>query len=333
MRLEWVRDLDRFAPEWRALHHACPEAHPFHSPEWVMAWYSTVGRLFWPRVLAGYEGRELVAVWPFAATLRTWYVAGTGVSDYLEPLSRRLLTTDDISAMFDFLHEVRPAMLDFHQLPEDFPPLPGSQAFEQATCLRRTLPSTYGEFQKSLSASLRQDIRKANQNPDLRVEWVEGEQFLPIFFELHGKRWRSRRLPGAFVLSGRRRFHERFACGQDASDLRRFAVLWHGESAIGALYGMRSGNRAFFYQTGFDPDASKLSPGTALIAAFVERSIEEGAQVFDFLRGEEKYKQRWRPDRIRHNVRQIWPAESSVVAEVAKLHQKVDRWLRDRLET
>ena len=332
MRLEWVPHIDRFVPEWRKLHRETPTAHPFHSPQWVTAWYGTVGRLFWPRILAGYEGDDLVMVWPFAATLRTWYVAGTGVSDYLDPLTRSPLSEQELEAIFEFILELRPALVDLHQLPEEFPTFPQSEAFEQATCLQKTLPRSYDELLASLSASLRQDVRRGAKNPSLEFRWLDGPEFMPIFFELHRQRWASKRLPGAFVLRGRQRFHEAFGMAGTGNNLHRFGVLYCDAEPIGAIYGLASGNRAFFYQSGFDPERSKLSPGTVMIGEFMRRSIDEGATTFDFLRGEERYKMRWAPEGIKHNVRQIWPADASIIGQVAKLHHHMDRWIREKLE-
>jgi CelD/BcsL family acetyltransferase involved in cellulose biosynthesis len=51
--------------------------------------------------------------------------------------------------------------------------------------------------------------------------------------------------------------------------------------------------RWFYYLGGFDPDAAALSPGTLLVGHAIEQAQAEGAAVFDFLRGDEPYKQRW----------------------------------------
>ena len=327
MRLEWVPNTDRFVPEWRALHESCQAAHPFHSPEWVTAWYETSGRLFWPRILAGYEGQDLVMVWPFASTLRTWYIAGSGVSDYLSPLTSYQL---DMGAIAEFIRELRPTLVDWQQLSEEVPLWPGAERFNQSTCLQKRLPPSYAELKASLRPSLYKDIHKAERNPALSFEWLDDDTFLPIFFELHRQRWMSKRLPGAFVLRGRRRFHEAFA--QRGKRLLRTGVLKLEGEPIGAIYGLASGNRAFFYQTGFSPTHSRFSPGSVMIAEFMRRSIEENLEWFDFLRGEEQYKLRWQPDRRNRNVRQIWPADASPVAKAAVMHHRIDQWLRDKLE-
>ncbi|MBL8059441.1 MAG: GNAT family N-acetyltransferase [Chthonomonas sp.] len=328
MRLEWVPNIDRFVPEWRALHRDYPSAHPFHSPEWVTAWYETSGRLFWPRILAGYEGQDLVMVWPFASTLRTWYIAGSGVSDYLEPLSRAKI---EIEAIADFIGELRPTLVDWHQLNGEMPVWPGAQRFNQATCLQKHLPGSYEELLSGLRPSLFKDIQRAERRAELTFEWIDDETFLPIFFELHRQRWMSKRLPGAFAFAGRRRFHEAFA--RRGGRILRAGVLQHQGQPIGAIYGLISGNRAFFYQTGFSPSRSSLSPGTVMIAEFMKRSIDEGLEWFDFLRGEEAYKLRWQPDRRVLNYRQIWPADASPVAKAAIMHHRIDQWFRDKLET
>ncbi|MCC6686635.1 MAG: GNAT family N-acetyltransferase [Fimbriimonadaceae bacterium] len=327
MRLEWVPNIERFVPEWRTLHSNLPMAHPFHSPEWVTAWYETAGRLFWPRILAGYEGKDLVMVWPFASTLRTWYIAGSGVSDYLEPLSRRPV---ELEGIVDQITELRPALVDLHQLPEDLPTWPGAEKFYQATCLRKDLPNNISEVMRGLSPSLQQDIAKAGRNGSLQFDWVEPRRFFPIFFELHRQRWARKHLPGAFLLRGRRRFHE--AVAERGERILRTGLLTYEGEPIGAMYGLVSGNRAFFYQTGFLPEHSRLSPGSVMIADFMKRGIEEGLSTFDFLRGDERYKQRWRPNSRCQSVRQIWPADASIVAKAAVMHHHIDRWLRDKLE-
>ncbi|HEY4593430.1 MAG TPA: GNAT family N-acetyltransferase, partial [Thermoanaerobaculia bacterium] len=61
----------------------------------------------------------------------------------------------------------------------------------------------------------------------------------------------------------------------------------------------------YFYQSGFDPAHSALSPGTLLVAQAIRRAIEEGKTAFDFLRGDEPYKRRWKPQREYRTLRKI----------------------------
>lgn len=47
------------------------------------------------------------------------------------------------------------------------------------------------------------------------------------------------------------------------------------------------------FQSGFDPQYEKLSPGLTLMGFAIEQAIREGQTCFDMLRGEYDYKKRW----------------------------------------
>jgi CelD/BcsL family acetyltransferase involved in cellulose biosynthesis len=53
------------------------------------------------------------------------------------------------------------------------------------------------------------------------------------------------------------------------------------------------GDRYAFFNSGFDPDLSRLRPGVLMQAAVIEAAFEEGAAEFDLLLGDESYKQRF----------------------------------------
>ena len=46
----------------------------------------------------------------------------------------------------------------------------------------------------------------------------------------------------------------------------------------------------YLYNSAYEPDAGRLSPGLVLVSQLVESSIEKGLSKFDFLRGPERYK-------------------------------------------
>ncbi len=56
---------------------------------------------------------------------------------------------------------------------------------------------------------------------------------------------------------------------------------------------MRQGDTVSFYSTGYDSAWSKYGPGRRIMAAAIRSAIEEGATEFDFLRGDEAYKEAW----------------------------------------
>ena len=66
------------------------------------------------------------------------------------------------------------------------------------------------------------------------------------------------------------------------------------------LYCFRYGPRVSYFQAGFDTAWARYGPGRLLMAHAIRSSIEEGATEFDFMRGVEEHKLRWKPE-LRHD--------------------------------
>jgi len=72
---------------------------------------------------------------------------------------------------------------------------------------------------------------------------------------------------------------------------------------LGSALNFVHGDSVYYYMGGFDEQASKLRPGTALFAFVIQRSIDAGIKKFNFLRGPESYKYRWgAQDVLTHHV-------------------------------
>jgi hypothetical protein len=126
---------------------------------------------------------------------------------------------------------------------------------------------------------------------------------MDVLFEQHRKRWRKRGLPGAFLGRGG---PVPQGLGPDGGSTRagcgsRSSV--RDGQPIGAIYAMAAHGTCFYYQAGFDPSQGAISPGTLLVASTIRRAIEEGKTSFDFLRGDEPYKRRWKPQHVWQNKR------------------------------
>ena len=65
------------------------------------------------------------------------------------------------------------------------------------------------------------------------------------------------------------------------------------EVPIAIILCVRSGDSVAFYTTGYDATWSKYGPGRRVMALAIRGAIDEGASEFDFLRGDEPYKQQW----------------------------------------
>jgi hypothetical protein len=71
------------------------------------------------------------------------------------------------------------------------------------------------------------------------------------------------------------------------------ALMELGDRPIAFQVGFRCGNALWDYSKAYDPEYSRLSPGTMLIPAVLEYGYSGGYREYDFLRGEEPYKLRW----------------------------------------
>lgn len=344
------RIFDTLASDWDSLYLTSDLSTPFQSRDWIQNWAEFYDRSSDLVTIVAREGNEVVGIFPLVRSIGPWRAirpAGVGPSDYLPPL----VLPGQSSVLAEIANAVRDlqktALVDLHQQPSDheFTSLWGDihvdTSFEQATCLILDLPPTFEAYVSSLSKSLRYDVRrlggKALKEKGAEIRWATAEsidQFATDFFELHRLRWKSRGLPGAFFGKGeafqRSWMHKAIQSGT----LIMNSLVVDGKT-VGSVYAMRSGKTVYFYQAGMDPAASSLSPGTILVSRMIEHAIEEGAEVFDFMRGDEPYKRRWKPTRERKNMRILLP-KANVLGK-AGLWWNTTAWqvelkVRDRIE-
>jgi CelD/BcsL family acetyltransferase involved in cellulose biosynthesis len=77
-----------------------------------------------------------------------------------------------------------------------------------------------------------------------------------------------------------------------------WARLWFLESdgvPVASFLCVEHGDSVGLYNSGFDPVHARLAPGIVLLAHVIRDAVERGVPVFDFLRGEESYKQDFGP--------------------------------------
>ena len=321
LRTEIVRSSDwaeRLRDDWSRLVELDPLATPFQTWEWQSTWFKHFGSGKKPVVWTAWEGGELVGLMPFLEVFSPWSALrpmGCGPSDYLQPITlpgkEECIAAELANFLFD---RSKKKLVDIQQLRETLPLAQAlgvkAQSSDHASCLVLDLPITYEAYLGTLGKSLRFDARKLEKEPFLSgsahiipVEAGDTRKGVDFFFEAHKKRWSKRGLPGAFLGRKIHDFHREWAELAEAKGWLWMSLLeWDGQP-IGAIYAMRLGKTCYFYQSGFDPSKSSISPGTLLVAHTIKRAIEEGLAHFDFLRGDEPYKRRWQPQHAYRNLR------------------------------
>lgn len=160
-------------------------------------------------------------------------------------------------------------------------------------CLKMLSPSfrsSIGRFQRKLEREHGPlDFRQVTTAEEFEHSWE-------VLVRLHQSRWSTRGYPGAFANPHHTAFHRRFGGLALARGWLRFYTLQTPRAVLAALYCFSYGSRVSYFRSGFDTAWSRYGPGRLLMAHAIRRAVEEGATVFDFLRGAERHKLHWNPD-------------------------------------
>lgn len=304
-----ARDLRMLQREWSDLVSRCPGATVFQGPEWLLPWwdYSGSGDMW---TLAFRDGGALVGLLPMFVHdwdgRRQVSLMGTGISDHLDIIAQPEFAHECVDLTYAFLNERASEwdVCDWQDLPASSKLLAASNhVFESSVsasipCASVALPSTYDEFVAGLPHGLRRNIRRYGEHlrkdHQVRFETASSDPSLELMtalIRLHETRWHSKGQQG--VLAGRDRFFRNVTPALAGSNLLRIHVLEAGGNIAGIIYQLWDRRRAYGYITGFDPALDRYSPGVLLLNYAISHAIGEGAQCWDFLRGQERYKFQW----------------------------------------
>jgi CelD/BcsL family acetyltransferase involved in cellulose biosynthesis len=187
-------------------------------------------------------------------------------------------------------------------------PLPATvEAFlEQRS---RNYRKKIGEYERRCHRELAATFRVSATAEDVRRD-------MDALMRLHRERWgrESRAFQSREYLT----FHRELALRLLERGWVRLFSLNMGERPIALLYCFAYGGRYYYYQAGWDPTLAKYRLGLVLMHRAMLHAIAEGATVFDFLRGEEPYKDRWAIDRVASERLISWPGPGVRAASGAR---------------
>ena len=302
-------DLECIVPEWHRLFDIC-DATVFQSPDWLLPWIE----VFSPGDLIVVEVRDVDRLVGLAPLLiyprgheRILAFAGGGVSDYLDILAEPKTRDAVIDLIFRAVNSAPDwATLDLTDLPGGSATLQVSgfrqYAQEHDCCSVLELPSSKQELLQVFSNRQRANLRNSRSRLQRvgggRVEIASPEtlpDFLSDLFRLHTIRWSVAGESGVLSDESTRQFHRVSAPRLLAAGLLRVYRLRIETNTVAVIYALTQRDTLYCYLQGFDPAFSFFSPGTYLMFSVLEDAVERGMRRFDFLRGQEAYKQHWRP--------------------------------------
>lgn len=155
------------------------------------------------------------------------------------------------------------------------------------------------DYLSGLSANTRYQIRRSMRLYERRGpllterarDVAEGIAFLEALKRLHQGYWTKRGETGSFAYPFFERFQRRLieiCLPTGEVELLRISA---GGEEIGYLYNFVHDGRVLSYQSGFHYEADpRLKPGLVSHTLCIGRHLDEGAQCYDFLAGDARYK-------------------------------------------
>ncbi|MDD7917748.1 GNAT family N-acetyltransferase [Actinomycetospora callitridis] len=297
--------------EWRALAEAAGNA--FTTPEWYGAYARHYGADAPPFVVRVRDADgSLAGLLPLCRSGRTVRFAGANVGDRFAPVAVAGREAEVARAAAGALG--REAVV-LHNVDAGAPWIgalgDGLRGRVAATRLRGSVMPfvpltghTWDTFLGARSRNFRSQVRRKEralvdgEGAKFRATAVPGEVRADVaeFFRLHNSRWDEREGGSTITSPTVHAFHEDFAAAALERGWLRMSFLEVEGTAVAALYAWRIGGRYAYFQAGFDTAWADKSVGLVLMAHTVREAIEEGADEYDLLLGDETYKARFATD-------------------------------------
>lgn len=305
---------ENLAPEWDRLLENIRFSNPFLTPLWSEIWMNHFGKsvevkiILWrdssltlsglgsfvPSSQNGKEGLSLLGsqdVWDYRDL-----IIESGKEEEAFSLLAKLFS----EGPWQFI-ELR-GISEFSPTKEFFPATMESSGFRvveeiEETAVYLRLPSTWEEFLDGLSAKdrheLRRKMRRLERETSFTLSQVEDSFSLPeklrAFFALHRK---SRRDKAEFMNPEMESFFQEVASRFQRKGWLNLSFLEIAGQEAAAFFSFAFKGTEFVFNSGYDPQLGRLSPGIFLAAHCIRSAIEKGRERFNFMRGKEDYKYR-----------------------------------------
>ena len=312
-RIDATEELEEITPEWQDLWGRCPNATVFQSPQWLVHWW----KVFSNDQLIGFAFRKderlvgivlLYLLQEAADGPRELLQVGVALSDYLDPLIEPGFERECMESLFRELSVMRDDWdtLILQQLRSSgVLQIPASSGWhdeisEQDVCTYFPLPGSVEELHRRWPKSMAQNIRtcwhRCEKLAAVRLESVTAENLdalLSSTIHLHNCRRSAFGKPSAWENKTLQRFL-RSVCREFLKmRVLRLYALRLNERVVATSLGFFYNRQTSLYMTGIDPMFPELSLGSLITSHAMESAVRDGAECFDFLRGQERYKTLW----------------------------------------
>lgn len=323
-RIASLDDFTSLADEWDELLKKSDQGNVFLSYEWMHNWWQVygTGEELFLLICRSVEDGALVGILPLYRKQEGWlprvkllkFIAGSDVgSDFLEPVNLPGKRQQVFESFFEYLEKNKHEwdVIEFSSVEVDssFYFFLNDKKNKFSTfvpdsiqiCPYVTLPESWGEMLSSLSKKVRQKVgyyrRSLARNGSYEIARVADEKelkdSLDYLMRIRKDRLEAKGIDFDKVSCLYKKFHEKIMADFLRKGWLDLYFLKFQNKPVAFVYQFVFQERIFFYQTGFDRTYGAQSVGFVLLGHVIEGAIKEKKILFEFLRGDEKYKYDW----------------------------------------
>ncbi len=168
-------------------------------------------------------------------------------------------------------------------------------------CWQTCLPESWDELLANLSSNFRQQIRrsirKIDNSTSLSAQQITDRdtitQAARKLADLNLKRMSSKSVNSCFNSTEMCDFFVDMTVDMVCAERAWLDVIYSDDEIIAATLHLVDKTSVAYYQGGFNEEFGKLRPMVVLFAKAMQRAIDNDCRIYDFLGGNEAYKQRW----------------------------------------
>lgn len=313
-----TRVFDDLRAEWNELLHRSPADSVFSTWEWAKAWWEAYhpGEL-WVITCRDADNKLLgIAPWFIKAEDGARVVQTIGsidVTDYLDVIVDGSCTSVVLECLAEYLADQRAEFdsIALCNIPEAsptftlFPKILENHGFTTAITIDEVcpiihLPESWEGFLESMDKKQRHELRRKLRRAEgvlNDVSWYTVDHThnlndeLDKFIDLMAKSTPDK---AKFLQDEQHvRFFKTFMPMAMNCGWLQLSFLTVDDAPVATYLNFDYNNRILVYNSGLDHQQhGHLSPGIVLICHIIRHAIENGREVFDFLRGNEEYKYR-----------------------------------------
>lgn len=318
-----LEEWKKLEPEWNSLVKESFNPYPFLEFWYQFNWWQTLGGGEWPEetsqlsIITARKDGQLKGIAPlfssekpgFEPALR--FIGQVEVTDYLDFICKPEDLAEFLESLLKFIDssdQIRVKKLELANIESESPTLP----ILQSVCLQKGrsfdhtilqpapsihLPSNWEDYLQSLSKKQRHEVRRKERHTerDHKTELVfttDPSNLKRVMTNLI-KMMRHEEKKAEFLTPLTEQYLFSLADQALSAGQLNLASLMLDDQQAATYFNFLSGNKLWVYNTGWNLEFSKSSPGWVLLTKLIQWAIENGLDEVDLMRGNEDYKYRF----------------------------------------